>query len=45
MSTDKCIRVLADENQIKQCKADIAAIDEGVQHLSGLLSLMEMMYA
>ena len=39
MSTDKCIRVLADENQIKQCKADIAAIDEGVQHLAGILSL------
>ena len=39
MSSDKCIRVLADENQIKQCKADVAAIEEGVQHLSGLLSL------
>lgn len=39
MSSTKCIRVLADENQIKQCKADVAAIDEGVQHLSGLLSL------
>ena len=39
MNSTKCIRVLADENQIKQCKADIIAIDEGVQHLSGLLSL------
>lgn len=39
MSSTKCIRILADENQIKQCKADVAAIDGGVQHLSGLLSL------
>ena len=39
MSSINCIRVLADENQIKQCKSDIAAIDEGVQHLSALLSL------
>ena len=39
VSSDKCIRVLADENQIKQCKANVAAIDEPIQHLSGLLSL------
>ncbi|WP_017734009.1 ArsR/SmtB family transcription factor [Nafulsella turpanensis] len=39
MSSEKCIRVLADESQIKQCKADVAAIDESVQHLSALLSL------
>ena len=39
MSSTKCLRVLADENQIKQCKADIAAIEKGVQHLAALLSL------
>ena len=39
MSSEKCLRVLADENQIKQCKTDIAAIGESVQHLSALLSL------
>lgn len=39
MESTKCIRVLADENQIKQCKADVAAIDERVQHLTSLLSL------
>lgn len=39
METSKCIRVLADENQIKQCKADISEIAEPVQRLAGLLSL------
>ena len=39
MDSTKCIRVLADENQIKECKADVAAIEESLQRLSGLLSL------
>ena len=39
MSSTKCVRVLADENQIIQCKADIAAVEEPVQQLAGLLSL------
>lgn len=39
MDSTKCIRVLADESQIKQCKADIAAIEGPVQQLAGLLSL------
>lgn len=39
MESNKCIRLLADENQINQCKADISAIEAPVQHLAGLLSL------
>jgi DNA-binding transcriptional ArsR family regulator len=39
MESNKCIRVFADENQIKQCKANVAAIDEPVQQLAGILSL------
>ena len=39
MSLTKCVRVLADENQILQCKADIAAVEKPVQQLAGLLSL------
>jgi DNA-binding transcriptional ArsR family regulator len=39
MDSTKCIRVLADENQIKQCKSAIAQVDENVQQLAGLLSL------
>ena len=35
----KCIRVLADEHQISQCRADIEMIEEPVQLLAGLLSL------
>ena len=39
MDSIKCIRVLADQNQISQCKEDVAAIEEPLQHLAGLLSL------
>lgn len=39
MNSTKCIRVLADENQIKQCKSDIAELEGKVQHLANLLSL------
>ena len=39
MDSLKCIRVLADEHQIRQCKADVAAIDESVQQLAAVLSL------
>ena len=39
MESSKCIRVLADQNQINQCKADISEIEEPVQNLAGLLSL------
>lgn len=39
MESNKCIRILADKNQIAQCKADIAAIDDKVQQTANLLSL------
>ena len=39
MESNKCIRVLADENQIRQCKAAISEVEEPIRHLSGLLSL------
>jgi DNA-binding transcriptional ArsR family regulator len=39
MESNKCNRVLADEHQISQCKADVKAIEEPVQQLAGLLSL------
>lgn len=39
MESNKCIRVFADENQIKQCKEDIAGIEEKVRQVAGLFSL------
>ena len=39
MESNKCLRVLADDNQIRQCKKDIAAVEGPIRHLSGLLSL------
>ncbi|WP_017732266.1 ArsR/SmtB family transcription factor [Nafulsella turpanensis] len=39
MESNNCIRVLADESQLKQCKADIAAIERDVQQIAGFLSL------
>ena len=39
MEQNKCIRVLADENQIKHCKAAISEAEEPIRHLAGLLSI------
>lgn len=39
MNTNSCVRVLADENQISQCRADLASIEEEVVSLASLLSL------
>lgn len=39
MKTNKCIRILADENQINQCKKDIARIEEEIRQKAGLYSL------
>lgn len=39
METNKCIRILADQAQISQCKADLAQVEAPVQQLAGLLSL------
>lgn len=39
MELNKCIRILADENQINQCKKDIAGIQGEVRQMAGLLSL------
>lgn len=39
MESNKCIRILADESQIKQCKADVAAIEGNLEQMAALLSL------
>jgi DNA-binding transcriptional ArsR family regulator len=39
MDSNKCIRILADESQLKQCRADIAAIEEKATQIAGLLNL------
>lgn len=39
MNSIKCLRVLADENQLKQCKEDIQLIEQDVRQLTDLLSL------
>lgn len=39
MELNKCIRILADENQINQCKKDIAGIQGEVRQMAGLFSL------
>jgi DNA-binding transcriptional ArsR family regulator len=39
MKDRSCIRVLADENQIKQCKQDIAGIEGKIQQRAAILSL------
>jgi DNA-binding transcriptional ArsR family regulator len=39
MKDRNCIRVLADENQINQCKEDIAGVEGRLQQMAGALSL------
>ncbi|MCJ8166034.1 metalloregulator ArsR/SmtB family transcription factor [Pontibacter sp. E15-1] len=39
MKNQGCIRVLADENQIKQCKQDIAGVEGKVRQMAGMMSL------
>lgn len=39
MKDRTCIRVLADENQINQCKKDIIGIEKKVEDVAGILSL------
>lgn len=39
MKNRNCIRVLADENQIAQCKENIAGVEERLQRMAGALSL------
>jgi DNA-binding transcriptional ArsR family regulator len=39
MKDRNCIRVLADENQISQCKQDLSAIEGKIERMAALLSL------
>jgi DNA-binding transcriptional ArsR family regulator len=39
MKDRNCIRVLADENQINQCKEDVAEVEGRLQQMAGALSL------
>ena len=39
MENNTCIRVLADPNQIKECKAKIKANEQSLEQLSGVLAL------
>jgi DNA-binding transcriptional ArsR family regulator len=39
MKNRNCIRVLADENQINQCKEDVAGVEGRLQQMAGALSL------
>jgi DNA-binding transcriptional ArsR family regulator len=39
MNDRNCIRILADENQINQCKQDVAGVENKIQQMAGLLSL------
>ena len=39
MSQNTCIRVLADVNQIKQCREKVKSVDESVELLASALSL------
>lgn len=39
MSQNTCIRVLADVNQIKQCRKKLESVDQSVELLAGALSL------
>jgi DNA-binding transcriptional ArsR family regulator len=39
MKERSCIRVLADENQINQCKQDLAGIEGQIQQMADMLSL------
>lgn len=39
MKSIKCIRILADENQIKQCKKAIAGIEGEIRQMASLFSL------
>jgi DNA-binding transcriptional ArsR family regulator len=39
MKDKKCIRVLADENQINQCKRDVAGVEDKILQMADLLSL------
>jgi DNA-binding transcriptional ArsR family regulator len=39
MKDRNCIRVLADENQINQCKEDITGVERRLQQMAGALSL------
>jgi DNA-binding transcriptional ArsR family regulator len=39
MKDRNCIRVLADENQINQCKEDVAGVEGRLQQMAGALSL------
>lgn len=36
---NSCIRILADDNQINQCKANVAAMEKEIFQLSGLLQM------
>ena len=36
---NKCIRVLADKNQIKQCREEIKEIDDSISQMSKVLNL------
>lgn len=36
---NKCIRVLADKNQIKQCREEIKEIDDSISQISKVLNL------
>jgi DNA-binding transcriptional ArsR family regulator len=39
MKERKCIRVLADENQINQCKQDVAGVEAPLKQMAARLSL------
>ncbi|MEX2336710.1 MAG: metalloregulator ArsR/SmtB family transcription factor [Fulvivirga sp.] len=39
MKDRNCIRVLADENQINQCKHDVAGVEDKILQMADLLSL------
>jgi DNA-binding transcriptional ArsR family regulator len=39
MKDKNCIRVLADENQINQCKKDVAGVEEEIRQMAGILNL------
>jgi ArsR family transcriptional regulator, lead/cadmium/zinc/bismuth-responsive transcriptional repressor len=39
MNDSNCIRIAADENQLAQCKKDLASAEREIRTLSGILSL------
>lgn len=39
MKISECTRVVADENQLRQCKVELATAEEEIRELSNILSL------